>query len=657
MAKILDKIITKKFLVFGIIWLMLLGYSSSIFAQVPDQKRRPRDSATSFPNSQDPVNEEDILQQDTTKRAEVVDTIPVTYYYQGEESRIYVFADTTLDRYFHQHDPSRRKVFEAMHLGNVGSAVRPMLVTGARPWGLDWGFHPFDLYYHSVDSLPFYTLGRALTDTYFSFKGQANSVFRAKFSKQFQDGFQFSLQYTKINQFGQFLSQTAKVSSLATGLQYRHPKQRYTAYLTLGAHTAQNKDNGGLTTDSLFFRTGFELPETQPIRLNTAQTLQSRKKYQLYHFYKLGNFEKGNYLALRHKLWLSKNSYKFFDNNKILDTLYYGAFLTDGRGVRQAFSGDAFGNEFSISFRGHRSDSKEFEWLPTMGISVVNYRTNQSVFSDKTTHISLLGNWNITLAKIFDLKAKARLGLVGYSGDYLLSGQLGINTNKAGKWTLNADFQSVTPSLLAQKNYSTQVLVWENNFKKEFINRIGGTYSLPSLHLILGANVRLLTNHIYYGTGGQVYQDLKTIPVTQLFVRNEFKVRGFHLSNDLLYQKIVSENIRRPDFYVRQQLYWKGNLFDKALMMKAGVAHRFFSAWQPESYQPAIGQFVLQDSLTSPSMSGFDVFATFRVKSFRFLAKMENIQYYWDKRVFYQTAFYPQFKPSFRMGIAWLFRD
>ena len=53
----------------------------------------------------------------------------------------------------------------------------------------------------------------------------------------------------------------------------------------------------------------------------------------------------------------------------------------------------------------------------------------------------------------------------------------------------------------------------------------------------------------------------------------------------------------------------------------------------------------------------FDVFATFRVKSFRFLAKMENIQYYWDKRVFYQTAFYPQFKPSFRMGIAWLFRD
>ncbi len=612
--------------------------------QAPGKKK------TNFPKTQTKkVPAEDSLSSEIVE----VDTIPVLYYFQGQESRQYAFADTTLDEYFHQYDPTRRQEFGGLNLGNTGSPTRPLYWDGLRPMGLDLGFHQLDAYYTSVDELPFYRLGQALTDTYFSFKGQANSVFRARFSRQFMDGFQFSLKYLKINQFGQYADQTAQISALATGLQYLHPKQRYHFYLTYSANNGRVKENGGFVTDSLFT----ERAEVQPVRLSSAQTHQIQKKYQFYQFYKLGNFRKGNFLTLENKLWYSTDYYKFFDNKNPLDTNYYDLFLTDGRGVRQFMKSNALGTSFGLLFKGHRADSTEFEWLPSPGISVVRYRVNQEPLHTEETQIALTGKWDVTLKKIFEISAKANLGLVGNSGDYLISGQMKINTGKIGRWTLSADLQSVSPSLLAQKNYITRHLVWENSFDKEYLNRVGGTYELAQYHLGLGGRLALLTNHIYYQEDGRPTQEAKSIPVLQVFLRKAFQIKGFHLFNHWLYQQADPDIIQRPAFFAQEQLFWEGKVFKNALLLKVGGDYRFYSQYYPESYQPAIGQFVRQSAQAMPNYSVVDGFVDFQVTSFRFFFKMENLQYYWDKRPFYQTAGYPQFKPAFRLGVGWRFRD
>ena len=590
-------------------------------------------------------------------RNSLPDTIPITYYFQGDEQKIYNYSDTSLNRLFHQYDPIRRQTFGGLNLGNTGSPTMPIFLNAFRKSGIDWGFHQFDIYNNTVDNLPFYGLGRPLTDTYFSFKGQSNSVFRANFSRQFQDGFQFSLKYLKINQLGQFLSQKAVISSLATGVQYKHPKGRYRFYLSMSSNNSRVSDNGGLTTDTLFFTEGFKRPSTQPIRLTTAQTHQLSRKYQFFHFYKMGNFQNGNHFEWRHKSWYEKGFYKYFDNHEPLDSIYYGDFLTDGRGVRQYFSGHELGTEIALSFLGRTKDSLVFEWLPTPGLKVVSYEVNQEPVVKNETHVSLTGKWNVLLNKTFRLAAKADLGLVGYSGDYLLNGQLHINTGRIGEWTLFADFQSVTPSLLSQKSFVTQTIVWNNTFDKEFLNRLGGKYELPQYDFSFSSHFSLLTNHIYYGLDGAPRQSSRTIPVLQISATKGVRVKGFHLESDILYQKSGEDFIRRPNIYLEEQLYWEGDLFSKALRLKTGVDYRFFSSWQPYAYSPVFGQFVLQNDFEMGNMSSFDVFMDFKVSTFRFFAKMENLQYYWDKRVFYLTADYPQFKPAFRMGVAWRFRD
>ncbi len=590
-------------------------------------------------------------------RNSLPDTIPITYYFQGDEQKVLNYSDTSISHLFQQYDPVRRLPYGGLNLGNTGSPVLPFLINPYKKMGLNWGFHQFDIYHNTVDSLPFYGLGRALTDAYFSFKGQANTVFSAKFSRQFQDGFQFSLKYLKINQFGQFLSQKAVISSLATGVQYIHPKGRYRFYLTMSSNNSRISNNGGLTTDSLFFAAGFTRPETQPIHLTDAQTHELKRKYQFFHFYKMGNFKGGSFLEWRHRSWYEKGFYKFFDKKNPLDTLYYGDFMTDGRGLRQYFSGHELGTEMALSFLGHTQDSLTFEWLPTPGLQVVRYEVNQEPIIIKETQVALTGKWDVTLKKIFQLRAKANFGLVGNSGDYLLNGQLKVNSGKLGFWTLFTDFQSVRPSMIAQKNYVSQILVWDNNFDKEFINRVGGRYELPKYHFSFATKFTLLTNHIYYDVTGHAAQETKTLPLFQLSANKDIHIKGFRLNSNFLYQKIDKDIIRRPQIYAQEQLAWQGDLFSSALRLKIGIDYRFYSSWQPNGYNPVVGQFVLQDDFTMDNISTFDVFANFKVSTFRFFAKMENLQYYWDERVFYQTVKYPQFKPSFRLGIGWIFRD
>ncbi len=636
----------------------LFAFWVVVFFITPDvtwaQKTLPR--RTQNPDNQNVDSLKTARLQDSLRNS-LPDTIPVTYYYQGSERLVLAYADTNINQVFQQYDPVRRLDFGGLNLGNTGSPALPLLIDPFRTTGLNWGFHAFDVYHNTVDSLPFFGLGRALTDTYFSFKGQTNSVFRAKFSRQFSDGFQFSLKYLKINQFGQFLSQKAVISSLATGIQYINPKGRYRFYLTMSSNNSRVSENGGLTTDSLFFVPQFNRPETQPIHLSSAQTHELKRKYQFFHFYKLGNFKQGNYLEWRHKSWYEKGFYKFFDNQQPLDTLYYGDFMTDGRGVRQYFSGHELGTELALSFLGHTKDSLAFEWLPTTGLQVVRYEVNQEPIIKKETQVALTGKWDMTLKKIFQLSANANFGLVGNSGDYLLNGQLKINTGKAGQWTLFADFQSVTPFLLSQNNYISRVSVWENSFEKEFINRVGGRYSLPKYNFNFTTRFSLLTNYIYFDHQSRPVQEAKTIPLLQLSANKNIQLVGWGLNSRVLYQKTNEEIIRRPKFYAQEQLSWEGDLFSSALRLKMGVDYRFYSSWSPNGYNPVIGQFVLQDDFQMDNISTFDVFANFKVSTFRFFAKMENLQYYWDKRVFFQTADYPQFKPSFRMGIGWIFRD
>ncbi|MBK6995903.1 MAG: hypothetical protein IPH31_13610 [Lewinellaceae bacterium] len=94
------------------------------------------------------------------------------------------------------------------------------------------------------------------------------------------------------------------------------------------------------------------------------------------------------------------------------------------------------------------------------------------------------------------------------------------------------------------------------------------------------------------------------------------------------------------------------------MLLNAGVDFRINSDFRPDGYHPLSWQFHLQDSLTQQPYPWIDLFAAFKVQSFRGFIRYENLATTWDKtKVFYQTARYPQPFGALRFGIAWRFMD
>jgi hypothetical protein len=81
-------------------------------------------------------------------------------------------------------------------------------------------------------------------------------------------------------------------------------------------------------------------------------------------------------------------------------------------------------------------------------------------------------------------------------------------------------------------------------------------------------------------------------------------------------------------------------------------------SFQADGFQPLTAQFQLQDSVQAQSYPWLDLFASFKVQTFRFFIRYENATRLWEKNiVFYQTARYPGQFNGIRIGIGWRFMD
>ena len=58
---------------------------------------------------------------------EEIDTSEVSYFFSDRPNQLLPFRDTLLNDYFHQYDPTRKRDFDFGHLGNLGSAARPLV--------------------------------------------------------------------------------------------------------------------------------------------------------------------------------------------------------------------------------------------------------------------------------------------------------------------------------------------------------------------------------------------------------------------------------------------------------------------------------------------------------------------------------------------------
>ncbi len=617
---------------------------------------------------------------DSIQLPEELDTATVNYYFADAPKVIFSERDSLLDNNFQQYDPARMRQLDYFHLGQSGTAATPSVYQPFLRRGFDIGLHAFDIYTIKNADVRFYQQTKAFSDVFFSAAQQTDHFLRTKFGRNFANGVNLSIDYSRIN--NQTLTSPPQFQSPVfggSGIAYNPPRgltsalglgisvnrARYDGFFTLTANIVNQLDNGGLDTTQITGETNqFQLRNGF---LTDAVTRYEKYEYSYLQYFKLNGKdstgEKRSYLA-SHQITFRDTKYLSSDPFSTTaprrqDTLFYRSFLTDSRGIRFNLRDKMLENTFSLSTTRQRklADSTKTkgqnDWFE-VGLIHQFHNVNQENDGKNLQNLLLKGRWNFTPNDNMRLETYAHFNVLGYNlGDYRLTGELFLNLKNIGNLTVKAVNQLSEPTYLQDELVLTQKPFWTNDFKKTVETNLSGTIAIPRLNFEATVGYALLNNYIYFDTKALAQQTSTPLSILQLIVNQNFKIANFHLDNVIAFQKPTENIIRLPAIYSKNSLYWEGKLFKKVMRTRIGFDFRFASKWNAPTYMPITGQFFQQDVATVGEYPAVDAFLSFKVKQLRLFLKMENVLGGYGNPPFYQTFNAPTPEARFRFGMHW----
>lgn len=252
--------------------------------------------------------------------------------------------------------------------------------------------------------------------------------------------------------------------------------------------------------------------------------------------------------------------------------------------------------------------------------------------------------------------------LLGYKlGEFSVDGKLeGIIP--AGKDSLQiaakVRFNNEQPNFFLQ-NYRSNHFVWNNNFQKTYIFRVGGEVVYPSKWITLKANAHFenITRLIYFDTYGLPQQQDKNVQVVAVGAVANVHTKRFGWENEVVWQHSSSECLPLPDVALYTNIYYH-DVWAKVLHVQWGVDLRYNTAYYAPLLNPATGQFCMQDIQKIGNYPIMSVYANFKLKKAKFFAQFTHFnKYFWPNHEYYSMVNYPKNPPVFSAGVSWNFFD
>lgn len=584
------------------------------------------------------------------------------YSFAQAPERSWPAADTLPGRDFRLYDPTRRQTPDWGALGNLGTPARPLWFETPARRGFDTGAHGFDLYRLEADSLRFYRNVRAFSEVFFS-QGpkQDDAMFTAQLGRTFSGGSTFAFAYRSFNNLGQFRYQQARHNSLSAGV-WLPAGKRYDGFFIFCQNIFRQQDNGGVVTDTLFGKGQFEGPIDAEIRLpdGKAQTRFSDRVLQLTQHLKFTDSDSSSRVfRVSHTIAWTKASWKFTDAGLKSDSLFFNDFfLTDRRGLRNFISLDRLDNTFTLNTFKQKTSGRSSDVL-ALGLLHSWFDLHQEPLDSSFSNFFLTGELGITPSERFGLRARGELGLLDNFGEYRVSGLLSLGLGKAGQFRASVLSQRRPPALLQYRAFVSFRELWHNDFQKPLETSLSATYALPAIGLEATGRTHLVNNFIYFDQNGRPAQTGAPLQIAQLLLSENLRLGRLHFDNTVGLQQINRDDVLRlPKWFSENSLYFAGKVFKKRMDLRAGVDLRVNGDFRPDAYQPLLWQFHLQDSLSQKPYPWVDLFLAFKVRTFRFFIRYENLKAAWEpEKAFYQTARHPLPFNALRFGINWRFMD
>ncbi|MEM9928930.1 MAG: putative porin [Bacteroidota bacterium] len=656
-----------------IIWLCLLGLPAMLSGQIIDP------SAPIQPRQGDPDYDAstDRRAGPQEQREAIVDTFGIFQYTVNNPNSEVSWRDSLLDR-FQRYEPDRRIPFDYATIGQRGGAAYALRYEPILRNGTAVGLRQFNLYQVDGEALQYYRLEYPFT--YLSHvreSEQEDNQTIAKFSRNFADGVNLVLDYSRINQQGdrdQFPSQALRNTHVATGLSIRPPGSRYSGFFSFAANTYEQLQNGGIYQPSFLDNEGNnEINNLANLEGNLDETRlrYSFRELMATQYLKFGGTKDSigaerRAFTLRHRLRFDQRRYRV--SSEVFspldgDTLeFYKRFpqlIVDDRGLRNQIEHNILENDFTIStFRRGTSEDKATVQKDVIeaGLTHILHRIKQD--GDSTIN-NLLAHAKIGLrpSEKLNLLVSGQLNLIGQTGDYRIAGEGTLDLGVGGKLELRALNQLYAPDLVQQVYRINGENLWNNRFGKTLELRLEGAYTLPIVKIRAGLAYSLLTNYVYFNAQGQPEQASDANNLLQLTLERDLKFGRWNLSNRVLLQEADQDVFRLPRIYGEHSFYYSGKWF-KVLNVNLGFDVRYATSFSPYYFNPVIQQFQLQDFEARDFQYQVDPFFSMRVTKFRFFIKyIQANNLISPEKLLYLTAEHPYPDEAVRFGVSWRLLD
>jgi hypothetical protein len=359
-----------------------------------------------------------------------------------------------------------------------------------------------------------------------------------------------------------------------------------------------------------------------------------------------------------------KNAKKLFNT---IDSLAVGKFyenqpdfFADRRGgVRDSTSYWEVKPTVALSLREGFSEWAKFDLTAFLTYESRTFTLMDSTFVGKEkpqSSVYVGGELAKRTGKILRYNAQGSFGVVGENLlDMDLRGQIETRIPLWGDTAsvkANAHIKNLEPTYY-ENHYHSRYFWWDNDFDKTRKVFIGGSITVPHTKTQFSLGVENVTNYIYFDALGLPQQHSENIQVLAAQISQNFKYRGLHWDNQVVYQESSNQTVLPlPKIAAYSSLYVDFKIA-KVLTIQMGVNAHYWTEYYAPAYEPATQQFKLQDQVkigNYPLISGF---LNCHLKQTRFFIEYYNAGSAWiTPPAYFSTPHYPVNPTILKLGLA-----
>jgi hypothetical protein len=390
--------------------------------------------------------------------------VPVSYVLIGNDKKLYIVEDSVVWKTFNG-DPLG---FGYAHLGNLGSAYRPLTLNAEQPIGFSTGWLQYENYFPHEETFRYYNQDIPVAKIRYDQASREDTYIDLQFGKRFAKGTSLSMSYKRSNQLGEFAHQHQKDTGLGIGIWHNSLNGKYDAFYNLISSSVLAEENGGIREpDSI--GTALNPDEGLATFISSGMTTHKHRIFLTKQIFHLSADTASVGIDFWLKAKFESGLYKYVDESAANDTLYYDPiFQVDDRGIRQ----------YTFTQKNEESIGISFPWTAARSrmeasIRYSGTKLEQEPVVDHINEFFFDASGEFHWVEPLTLGGLVSVGLGQAEGTFSFKAfgdlQLGVLGHLVGHWYA----QSRHPYLVESSLYIDQLPVYDFNFKNPFASEIG----------------------------------------------------------------------------------------------------------------------------------------------------------------------------------------